>query len=63
MDNKLLQQAEAKAAAAAAAAAVANHCTARRKEEVEEEIFSSYLNLVHNQSFFLPYAETPPRTI
>ena len=31
--------AEAATAAVAVAAAVANHCTARRKEEVEEENF------------------------
>ena len=44
--------AAAEAEAGAVAAAVAKHCTARRKEEVEEEIFYSYVNLVHNQSFF-----------
>ena len=42
----------AEAEVAAAAAAVANHRTARRKEEVEEDFFYSYVNLVHNQSFF-----------
>ena len=42
----------AEAEVAAAAAAVANHRTARRKEEVEEVNFYSYINLVHNQSFF-----------
>jgi hypothetical protein len=39
-------------AEAEAAAAVANHCTARRKEEVEGENCYSYVNLVHNKSFF-----------
>jgi hypothetical protein len=43
---------------------VANH-NKEEEEEVgeEEENFYSYVNLVHNQSFFVPYAETPPRPI
>ena len=46
------EAAVAEAEAAAAAAAVANHRTVRRKEAVEEVNFYSYINLVHNQSFF-----------
>ena len=48
----------AEAEAVAAAGAVANHQTARRKEEVEEENFYSYVNLVHNQSFFTSHRKT-----
>jgi hypothetical protein len=51
-------------AAAMTAVTVANH-NKEEEEEVgeKEENFYSYVNLVHNQSFFVPYAETPPRPI